>query len=263
MQTSIEQRELTRVEREQHAYDEASLWERSHRHHQRFQHVFDCPNTMRYERIFEQALRDAAGKRVLEIGCGDGSTAAKAAGFGASYVLGMDVSRQFVAKAREREIGGKLEFLLADVSQPLDSSFDVIFGRSILHHLDYRPVLLRLFQNNLTPGGVMFFMEPFGSNPLIKLYHRFANAHTPDERSFERDDLKWFRANFKSFTVHAVNLFSFPVGILSSLFLSSPDNAMTRLADRVDVYLAEHCKSLTPDYRHSLLFIRKPEGRVE
>jgi len=259
MQSSTEKPgSLTRAEREQRAYDEAGVWERSHRWHTQFQHVFACPNTLRYEELFNKAMQDVAGKRVLEIGCGEGGAAAKASAFGASYVLGMDISRQYIRTAKQKEIKGKLEFLLGDVSEPLRPSFDVIFGRSILHHLDYRRVLLRLFQRNLSSGGAMFFMEPFGSNPMIRLYHRFANAHTPDERSFTREDLNWLQTNFKDFTVHAVNLISFPVGLLSSLFLPTPDNVATRLADRVDVSLARHCRFLVPYYRHSVLFIRKP-----
>ncbi|NJL52516.1 MAG: hypothetical protein HC930_10405 [Hydrococcus sp. SU_1_0] len=63
----------------------------------------------------------------------------------------------------------------------------MIFGRAILHHLDYQEVLGRLYRDNLNPGGVMIFMEPLGSNLLLRLYWQLAKeAHTPDENLYAR-----------------------------------------------------------------------------
>jgi trans-aconitate methyltransferase len=221
--------------------------------------VFESPNTLRFEKLFEEViLTNAPGKRVLEIGCGDGTVAERIFRSHPSYMMGIDISRKFITRAKQREQKGKLEFVLGDVSQPMDSRFDLIFGRSILHHLDYRRTLKTLYASNLVDGGVMAFMEPLGGNPLIKLYHAISNAHTPDEKSFKREDLNWFRGSFQEVSIHPINLFSFPCALISSYVLSSADNSLLRLTDKLDVWIAKRVKSLIPYFRHVVLIIRKP-----
>lgn len=251
----------TRAKREQRAYDEDRVWERSNTWHARFRHVFESPNTLRYEDLFRRLVATrSVERRVLEIGCGDGAMAEQIAGFGASYVLGIDISSESVATARPREVADRLEFRQGDVQQPLDPAltFDLIIGRSILHHIDYRPTLRLLYDRTLAPGGTMAFMEPLGSNPLVRIYHALGRAHTPDEASFERADLEWFRRTFRHIALYPINLLSFPLGVVSSRLLSNPDNVVLRFADRIDVWIAGHVRSAIPYYRHLLLVIDKP-----
>ena len=249
---------LTRAQREQKAYDEDGVWARSHSWHYRFRHVFESPNTTRYDRLFFDLIaRQARNKRVLEIGCGDGSVAQEVFKFDPAYLNGIDISEDFIRIAKRKEVPNQLEFSHGDVGEGLASRFDLIFGRSILHHLEYRSVLKLLYANNLNEGGQMIFMEPLGSNPLIKLYHMFSHAHTPDERPFEREDLKWFRENFARIDLHPINLLSFPLGILSTHIFSSANNFLLNLADRVDTWLGEKAKIGVPLFRQTLIVIRK------
>lgn len=249
----------SRAEREKAAYDEHGVFESSHGWHVRFRHVFECPNTLRNEGLLEARLRAAvAGGRVLDIGCGDGASSEALLELGAASVLGIDVSETFIAKARGREQPGRLEFVNGDVGAPLEGEFDVICGRAILHHLDYRGVLERLHQSNLKTGGSMIFMEPLGSNLLIRLFHAVApRAHTPDERSFLRSDLRWFRRRFARLEILPVNYLSFPAAILSSLVFPSADNVLMRLCDRADGWLARHVPPLVPQFRQAILVIGK------
>src|SRR5471030_2013114 len=109
---------MNRAERERKAFDEDDVAEHSHRWHSRFLHVFESPNTVRHERLFEERLRVAVpGKRVLELGCGDGENARKLLSFGAEYVYGIDVSERYLARARESAVAGRLEFANQDVTQ--------------------------------------------------------------------------------------------------------------------------------------------------
>ncbi len=249
----------TRADRERKSYDEDGVWEGSHAWHSRFPHVFTSPNSARYDRRFDETIRShAIGKRVLEIGCGDGLTAQRVSAFGAAYVLGVDVSQDFIAKARRLEIPGRLEFRCEDALRSVDGSYDVILGRSILHHIDFKEGLYDIYSRNLNPGGVMVFMEPLGSNPLIKLYHLLArSAHTPDEKSFERKEFRWFADTFPSVRIYPFNLFSFVAGLGSHLVFNSADNVVLRSADVADEWLAGRVPLLWPYYRHCLIEIDK------
>jgi SAM-dependent methyltransferase len=251
--------ELTRAERERKAYDEQGLWETSNKWHARFSHVFLSPNSKRYDDLFYRLIGDhIAGKRALEVGCADGSTTKQAFELGAQYALGIDVSQDFILRAKCFERPGQLEFRCADVANAIVGTFDLIFGRSILHHIDYRSVLKNLFDNNLTAGGLMVFMEPLGANPLITLYALLArSAHTADEKSFLRADLQWFKSNYANAKIYPFNLLSFPAGILSSLVFKSPDNLLLRVSDRVDEWLAQNVDFLSPYFRHCLVVVRK------
>ena len=250
---------MTRAERERLAYDEGEVWETNHRWHLRFPHVFESPNSIRHERLFEDLLRQRApSARVLELGCGDGENARKIASLGAAFVRGVDVSEKFVRRAKQHEVPGRLEFAVSDATQPFPDKFDVIVGRSILHHIEYRSVVRRLYDENLSPGGLMVFMEPLGSNPLIRLYtYLIPRAHTSDERSFSAEDLQWFREQFPRFELYPFNLFTLYLGIISSKLLSKPDNTLMRAADTVDCWLAGRTSVLDAHFRQGIFVLRK------
>lgn len=251
--------EKSRVERERRAYDEDGVWDVSDRWHGRAGHVFLCPNTLHHERIFHDTIRrHAGGGRALELGCGDGASAERVLEEGADHVLGLEVSERFLAGARRRSVPGRLEFRGHDVHAPLEGRFDLVFGRSILHHVEYRRVLPRLYDRNLAPGGAMVFMEPLGSN-LISLVYRMLvrDGHTPDERPFTRRDLRWFRATFEDVEIHPFNYTSYPVGIVSSYVARDADNPALRLCDAADRWLARNVPALESRFRHVVIVVRK------
>lgn len=251
----------TRADRERKAYDEDNVYDVSHKWHSRFRHVFECPNTLRHEHFFEEILRThAKGNRVLDIGCGKGDTSRIIYAFGPRFVRGIDVSKSFIAEAKKQEEIGHLEFSLQDVASPMEGIYDFIVGRAILHHLDYRLVLRNLYEKNLSPGGTMVFMEPLGSSVLIRAYQAISkSAHTPDERSFKREDIRWLRKNFRDAMIVPFNWLSLPVGIVSTLVFSNADNFATRLADSVDTFAARHAPFMMLSFRQAILIIRKAD----
>jgi len=249
-----------RARREREAYDEHGVDEAMTTWHGRFPHVFDGPNTRRAEERFDALTRAAVvGGRVLDMGCGEGASSVRLLDMGAAYVLGIDISQTAITRAQARTQSGRLEFRLGDVTSELDSQFECVFGRSILHHIDYRAVLPRVYAEQLTPGGTMLFMEPQGENLLIRLYTRLvAAAHTPDERSFMKDDLRWLREHFPAIELHPVNYLSFPAAMLTSSLRLDPDNALLRLCDRADEWLARRARRLHSHFRQTIVVIRKP-----
>jgi hypothetical protein len=154
---------------------------------------------------------------------------------GATYVLGVDISERQLADAWDKQVAGKLEFRVADAQEPLaEEPFDLVLGRSVLHHLDFRTFLDGVARTNLARDGRMLWMEPL-AHPLSLAFHRLVpSAHTPDEFPLLPSDLAWIRARFPETKIVPINLLSFPAGVLSSYVFSAPDNWLTRAADRVD-----------------------------
>ena len=228
-----------RVERERQSYDEGSVWEVNHGWHRRFSHVFECPNTVRYEQLaVEHILERTAGARVLEIGCGFGAMPLRMQDAPPRRYLGLDVSDLAIAKARRQGLPRLFEFEVADAHEPVRGEFDLIFGESVLHHVEFRDVLPRLLRDNMAPGGRMLFVEPLSGGLLFRAYWRLAKgAHTPDERPLNAADLRWMR-QLGHVHVLAFNWASLGAGIVSSLMFKTADNALTRAADWLDERVA-------------------------
>ena len=141
-------------------------------------------------RLFLGRGRIGPGTRVLELGCGTGEFTRRVAPAGARLVA-LDLSGDLLAKARAK-VGGAARFVRANAHLlPFaDAAFDVVYGCSILHHLDVE-VALREVRRILRPGGRLVFSEPNLINPQVFLMFNVAPAQahyggSPDETAFTR-----------------------------------------------------------------------------
>lgn len=141
-----------------------------------------------------RVLGALAGKRVLDVGCGDGNNALLLASLGAQ-VTGIDVSPKAIELAAKRaEISGvsaSTRFLCGplETADFPEAFFDVIWGDAILHHLlaELDRVLPRLTAW-AKPEGLMLFSEPVNFNPTLRRIRFMVPVKTevtPDERPLE------------------------------------------------------------------------------
>lgn len=129
-----------------------------------------------YERTLERtrSLLDPAD-RVLELGCGTGTTALWLAGGVKSY-LATDFSSAMIAIAEEKHAANPvpgLEFRTA-AAESLgsgDGLFNVILGFNYLHLVRDLPGTLRCIHDLLAPSGLFISKTPClgDMNPLIRL----------------------------------------------------------------------------------------------
>ena len=139
------------------------------------------------------------GARMLEIGCSDGTRSIELSLLGAD-VIGMDISDVAIRRAREsaRNAGVRVHFDVGDAQNLAydDRSFDVVFGSSVVHHLDVSRVAPEIARVTRA-GGAAVFLEPLGHNPVIELYRRLTpDARTADERPLRAADLRRLRAGW-------------------------------------------------------------------
>ncbi|MDH4141413.1 MAG: class I SAM-dependent methyltransferase [Chloroflexota bacterium] len=161
-------------------------------------------------------LGDLRGRRVVEYGCGLGSLTVLLARSGAK-VSAFDLSESSVEVARERArtmgLGDRVEFTVAPGEDLpyADASFDIAFGKAVLHHLE--PVAgARELSRILRPGGRAAFSEPLGTNPLVA----FARDHLPYPNKHERgadiplrrEDIAAWTRPFAAAQLRGVQLFS-------------------------------------------------------
>jgi SAM-dependent methyltransferase len=188
-----------------------------------------------YEKIL---LQNVSGKRVLEYGCGRGSYAFVLAAAGA-FVTGIDISPvaigQSASEAAEKNVSGRTQFFVMDAEKTSfdDSSFDLICGTGILHHLNLEKSY-REIARILKPGGHAVFSEPLGHNPLINWYrNRTPEMRTPDEHPLLARDLRLAKTFFPKVDLQFYHLLDLAAVPLRNTRLFSPTLQIAVGLDRI------------------------------
>ncbi|KAJ7970272.1 Phosphoethanolamine N-methyltransferase [Quillaja saponaria] len=161
---------------------------------------------LRYERVFGQGfvstggiettkefvskLELKPGQKVLDVGCGIGGGDFYMAENFDVEVVGIDLSINMISFALEQAIGLKcsVEFEVADCTKKTypDNTFDVIYSRDTILHIQDKPALFRSFYKWLKPGGKV----------LISDYCKRAGTPSPEfaayikQRGYDLHDTK-------------------------------------------------------------------------
>lgn len=107
-------------------------------------------------------LGDVRGKRVLDIGCGYGTTAAAVAAAGAASVLGIDPSEKMIAKAVSDNTFPNISYrvLAAEDLHTVTENFDVVVSCLALHYMEDLGAVFANIRRALVDGGrLVFSME--------------------------------------------------------------------------------------------------------
>ena len=115
---------------------------------------------IRYHDFFTGRIH--AGERVLDIGCGMGAVAYDVAEKAGAHVVGIDLSADNIALARERYAHPRVEYRVGDALQELpDGPFDVVILSNVLEHLPERPAFLRRVQEVARPSRFLIRVPLF------------------------------------------------------------------------------------------------------
>jgi len=112
------------------------------------------PELSRYGIITGYAKYFHKGRRVLDLGCGEGVLQQKFAATDYSYYLGVDFSEVAIENAKKNE-DGKTHFIVGDLNKlTVEGNFDVIIYNESLYYVSNPKNALQSLLKNLNPGGV-------------------------------------------------------------------------------------------------------------
>lgn len=191
-------------------------------------HLIDSePGTENFFREFDQmraaiepddfveqmlAPSQASGKRVLDVGCGNGYMLAKFARSGTT-VVGIDLTAKALDVTKKRM---KLSGLTAKLTQAdsadlpfADQSFDVVYSLGVLHHSPDTEKSFREIHRVLRPGGEIVVMV-YNKNSV------FYRLRIPA--------MKYFNTDFRGWSIQEI-----------CNYLDGPENPLGKFYSRSDV----------------------------
>jgi SAM-dependent methyltransferase len=183
-------------------------------------------------------LGDVSGETVLDYGCGAGENVVLIAARGAKKVIGVDISPELVRIGEKRlalhGLSENTELRVGSAHElPIeDESIDVVFGKTILHHLNLELASKEVFRV-LKKGGKAIFLEPVRNSKFVRFARNLIPYQAPDVSPYERPltdaELEKFAAAFSAYRSRA---FSIPfVNLINVLGL--PESLLHR-AIRLD-----------------------------
>jgi SAM-dependent methyltransferase len=155
--------------------------------------------TAPYVAAQERALCEAAflplGRRVLDLGCGEGATLFHLGG--PEGAVGVDLFEPKLAFAREHL--PRCRFVVAsalDLPFP-EGSFDQVLVRDVIHHIPEPRRLLEECHRVLSAGGRIDVLEPCRYNPLIFAHALSTKVERGELRSTEPFLIELVRRRFR------------------------------------------------------------------
>lgn len=144
--------------------------------------------------LFVETAKITKNDVVLEIGCGTGLFTRKVFQKTGANITATDLSPELLGQAKE--LLPQATFIVDDAMKMKfpNNSFDVVFGSSVIHHLEMDVALSEIFRV-LKPGGRMVFAEPNMVNPQILIqknvpYIKEKLGDSPDETAIFRWSFK-------------------------------------------------------------------------
>lgn len=125
------------------------------------------------------ATVDIEGKKVLDVGCGDGSDMAKYKDMGAGEVSGIDPSDEFAASAKEKNPDSVVAVAKGEDLPFPDNSFDVVVSKYALQTSPDVPKVLQEITRVLKEGGQFVLLS---KHPLRQFIEKIkTNADSPSD----------------------------------------------------------------------------------
>jgi 2-polyprenyl-3-methyl-5-hydroxy-6-metoxy-1,4-benzoquinol methylase len=158
-----------------------------------------------------KSIYNFSGKKIIDIGCGDGFFTLQLAKLNVKSILGVDPASEAIdvckKQAKIQNLEGISSFINSDVyNLSIDEHFDCAIFCGVLHHLPDP----RLAISSISPFvDNILILEPNGTNLVLKIIEKTSKYHIAhDEKSYLPSTAKqWLlNAGFKCDKCNFINL---------------------------------------------------------
>lgn len=123
--------------------------------------------------IMKAMLPDLKGKKILDLGCGNGSMSKYFIEKGASYVLALDISQNMINEAKEKNSAKNIDYDVLGMEEisTINEKFDIVFSSLAFHYIEDFNKLTNDINNLLNENGMLIFSQehPTALAPILEL----------------------------------------------------------------------------------------------
>lgn len=111
--------------------------------------------------IMKSMLPDLKGKKILDLGCGNGSMSKYFVNNGAKYVLALDISKNMIEEAKEKNSDEKITFDVLGMEEisSIKEKFDIVFSSLAFHYIEDFNKLTNDINELLNENGMLLFSQ--------------------------------------------------------------------------------------------------------
>ncbi len=139
--------------------------------------IGDAPNEVIEQPIIDELLGDISAKKILDLGCGDGSYGVVLLKRGAKYYHGIEGSQKMARLAKKNLKGYPSEIQSGDIEEVAypPARYDIVIARLVLHYVyDLASILKKIKGCLKKEGRCIFSVE----HPLITSCYQSYDAQT-------------------------------------------------------------------------------------
>ena len=205
---------------------------------ERFENIFYKAIYKLSEDFFKYLEKNVKNSEVLDYGCGVGTSIEKVIKYNPKKIFGIDISEVSIEKAKKRaeKISANVFYQVDNCENTKfsDSTFDIVYGTGILHHLQFNKCLDEIFRI-LKSKGTLIFIEPLGTNPIINLYRKLTpKSRSEDEHPLLEKDIEYIKNKFSELKV---NYYGFATLVFFPFYKNPQSSKVYKMLCKLDDFL--------------------------
>ncbi len=116
--------------------------------------------------IIKKLMPNFSGKKILDLGCGDGNMDMFFVQNGADKVVAIDISKNMIEEAKQKNADKKIDYMVLEMEKigSIQEKFDFVYSSLAFHYIQDFNKLLFDINKLLNPSGILLFSQ---ESPLL------------------------------------------------------------------------------------------------